>query len=565
MISVQEPFAEVVVPYGMQMGGRFFEIFNTLGIVFVPFIVIYLGTAFAARAKGADEGSWGVMAIKSIEVQFWAAAVVLWLFCIPWESGKNPVRNETFVCGYSQTNTAFGNLYKTRPKLNDSKTLNLIEGVDLPLALGFVNNLSVGISEGLSAQLTCAKSQSAVEAEMNKEFINIQNEPLVANLKSFSQQCFVPALERLSKAESDNASTIRDIYDFQGSTFFGQNVMNAYEGLHVRPQISRLTFNIRDTEYVPPIKGKYKPENYDPNSQFSYRTNYKTDKLAIKCKDAAFDYRLALVEEIERLYPEKVSLDHELASIAPKSKDKRPYRPTYEDVLGAYVHQAFLDSITGKRSIYANSPAMAERSNSNFFKDLKEVFTDSAETATSDTMGKLSDVIVTLGLAKEAPFKSAERANLYGTLPIYISLITACLYIGAPVVILLSGYKWNMAFNISFIIFYLAMCHYWLNVSYTITNIVWIIADSYYGEAHSLTSSYLAIHFIGYYSPFIVLTLWTAACTVAGLKLGPFFTSIFSGAAIAAAKHGQAVADAAGRKATGNNSGGGSGISPRQF
>lgn len=561
MILTQDSFAEIIIPYSINLGMTIFDIFNELGIVFIPMLVMFVYCFFEARSQGQDEGKPGPLLIKNVEVHFYSMCLALVVCVIPL-SGNQEVSNKSYVCGYAKSNTAMGDIYRSRPVLNDSNAWAATKEVKLPLLMGLFNNVSVGSSEAMSSQLSCSKDQAAILSEMNKDFIQLNDEPLIANIKEFANQCYQPALERIAKVTVEGNSTIARPYDDEANVFWGVNVNKAYTGNHtgVKPSPMPLFINIKNEEYVAPKKSFYYPSNYNStasNSNYSYNQKYQTDKLNVRCDSAAHDLKVLIDTKLKQIMPERIELEYKASSILPKEKNGVPYYVTEQDVTNKFIQQAFVDAYTGKRTIYQVTPAQAEIENENpIIKSFKYFWSRLTGTAEKPTnVG--TDMVAAIGMALENPFKSAERVNLYGMLPLFISVISAAVFIASPMLIVFSGYKWEMVFNIGFILFYLAMCHFWLNVAFMATNIIWLVSDSFYGGTEILTNSYLSLHYVGYSAPIIVLLVWTAACTMAGMKLAPFLIGIFTGAALAAAKAGQNVANKASMPQAPGKGGGG--------
>ncbi|QFT13377.1 conjugal transfer protein TraG N-terminal domain-containing protein [Vibrio sp. THAF190c] len=549
MILVQGTFAEIIIPYSASLSRTMFDIANELAIVFLPMLVIFVQCFLEARSQGQDEGQPGILIIKNLEVKFYSMVVVLVICVIP-SQGTQQVSNKTYVCGYSQTSSAMGDIYKARPVLNDTRTWLATRDVELPLLLGLFNNLSVGSSEALSSQLDCNKDQATILSEMNKDYIQLNDEPLIGNIKHFAKQCYQPALERIAEVTVDGSSTIAFPYDDESNVFWGVNLNKAYVSNHSGsvPAPMPLYIRIKNEEYVAPIQSYYYPANYSSgrsSTPYDYTQKYKTDELTVRCDSAAQDLRVLIATRLQQIMPERIELEFKSASLVPKDKNGALYNVTEQDVINRFTQQAFVDAYTGKRTIYQATPAQAEIENeSPIIKSLK-YFWNRVTGAVDDPTGLGTDMVAAIGLAMENPFKSAERVNLYGMLPLFVTIIMGAVLIASPMLIILSGYKWEMVFNIGFIFFYLAMCHFWLNVSFLATNIVWLIADSFYGGTEILTNSYLSLHYIGYSMPFIVLLVWTAGCTMAGMKLAPFLVGLFTGAALAAAKAGKDVSNKA--------------------
>ncbi|MGR5296963.1 hypothetical protein ACPV5U_19120 [Vibrio mediterranei] len=560
MILVQEQFGQVIIPFAINLGRTAFDVINGLGLVFIPFIAAFIRAFLESRAQGADEGPASVLAIKMLEKSMVGMLFVLIFFTIPAKYGEADVEFNRFQCGMGVGETAMDAIYNIVPNLEHVGKDIAQTKAALSMGMGLTNNVTIGIAESLSGSLTCPKDIAAIEAEVQKSYIAISDESLVANLKHFNDQCFSPALTRVAEGVAQGTSKLAYPYAATRNTFFGTNLYAAYQGVANSPSQSTMSMRIKDTEFVGTVDSRYKPSNYDSNARgysyvsgameasnkFSYNASHTTNNLIIDCQDAAQDYRSILQRYVETNHSDEIESIYKSSTVfpSPNDTDGSAYTKTRNDILDEYVHQAFLDAFSGKRFIVDTNPAIAKAEGTNFITSRlsRDGWLDWLNFIDpSKTVDIVKDTSVQVGFAVGNVFKAAERSNLYSTLPLFLTMLFAVLYVASPLLIWLSGFSMKLVFNLIFIQFYLAMGYYWLNVSYMMSNILWMLSESFYAS-WVMSSASMATHYMAYSMPFVVLIAWTAACTVAGLQLGPFLMGLFTVNAVAAAKAGSQIA-----------------------
>lgn len=541
MILVQEAFGEVTIPYGISLSNVLFDIFNETAIIFVPFIVALVVSITKARSQGLDEGSPAVLAIKLFEKSFYSMLFVLIFFALPWDSGKNEVVFKTHQCGGDST---LRPVYSNPDALNLAKQNIRIGHANLSLGMGLSNNITIGISETISGKTTCIPEMGAFEAKVNESYIKIEDENLISNLKQFNEQCYSSALSRLSSGTSKGGSALSFPYEKENNYFFGFNMVKAYQGTANLPRQMPLSYQIKGSEYSAPIKNEYKPENYDES--FGWMPG-KTNKLSIDCDEAAQDYKSELQFYIQNNLSDKVEKSLNSRKLFPQQTQAgAPKFIQQQDIVDAFVQQAFLDAVIGKRAIIEARPDVASKGSSGFMS----IFTLEHWKVATDSMLKnplststWNDIATGVGFALETRARASDRVNMYAVIPLVSSIILTIFYIASPIVLILSGYSWKMVYNQIFILFYLSMVPVILNISYIVSNLIYILSESFYGTFGMFSSAELSLDYLMYAIPIFFLIGWTAICVMAGLNIGPFLVSFFTGAAIAASKAGNQFFD----------------------
>lgn len=558
MILVQERFGTVLIPYGINIGNMLFEIFNSIGMVFLPFVYVIIVAYSTAKAQGLDEGSPAVLAIKLLEKSFYSMFAVMLLFAIPIGTSSTQISFKTHLCGASERSAfhaVLGNDDAVITAISNTQIGNPI----LPVGIGLINNMSVGIAETISSRVTCAPEIKALEAQLDEDLIDIGDAKLISNLKSFNEQCYVPALNRIREAKLRGDLALANPYREDYNYFFGFNTSAAYRAAESTSTRSELTMQISHLIYYPPVKNRYKPENFQESRSDWIRWGFNTQNLTIPCEDASQDYKDELLVFVRQNLSDEVEQSHKFRSLLPNAQG---LNTTLNDVENYYINQAFLDAVTGKKSIIEPSPDRPITGKA------KESF--SVAKFASDAFGMFfstetyRNLAISAGVGLEKRNLAAQRVNMYATIPLITSMLLAIIYAASPIVVILSGYSWKFVFNIGFTIFYLAMVPAILNVSYVVSGVLIILRHSFFASSTLWWQGEQAFLIMTELVPVIFLLGWTAACVIAGLNLGPFISTFFLGMAASAAKAGWQLTDSALNLARGAGKGAGKG-SKRQM
>ena len=557
MILVQERFGTVLIPYGISIGNMLFEIFNGIGMVFLPFVYVIIVAYSTAKAQGLDEGSPAVLAIKLLEKSFYSMFAVMLLFAIPMERSNNQVSFKTHLCGASEKSAFHPVLGNDRAIITATSNTQIGTPM-LPVGMGLINNMSVGIAETISSRVTCAPEVKALEAQLDEDLIDVGDAKLISNLKSFNEQCYVPALNRIRDAKLRGDLALATPYREDYNYFFGFNTNAAYRAAESTSTHSELTMQISHLLYYPTIKNRYKPENFQETSTDWFGRG-TTPELTIPCIDASQDYKDELLVFVRQNLADEVEQSHKFRSLLPNSQG---LNTTLNDVEEFYINQAFLDAATGKKSIVEPSPDRPITGKA------KESF--SIAKFASDAFGMFfstetyRNLAVSAGIGVEKRNLAAQRVNMYAIIPLITSMLLSIIYAASPIVVILSGYSWKFVFNIGFTIFYLAMVPAILNISYVVSGVLIILRHSFFASSTLWWQGEQAFLIMTELVPVIFLLGWTAACVIAGLNLGPFISTFFLGMAASAAKAGWQMTDSAVQLAKGKAGGSGKG-SKRQM
>ena len=533
MLLVQESLGQVVIPYGITIGNQIYDLLNDMGFLFIPFAAIFIGAFFVARAQGKDEGSPAVLAIKIAEQAFYSALAVMYFFMIPINQSSMDVSYKHFLCGQGITGTSVYEAMQNAPMTTKVYSQVVDKTPKLPIGWGVVNNLAVGTSESLSGAMTSCKSATAVQAKLDEAYIKVDNPSLEFNLLQFNQQCFSKAQDMwattLAKGQTNTSS--EKIFDRRSLQFFGTFMYKMYTQ-------GKFTMEIDEEQWSgTKPDANWKVGSWGKIGNYSFST-----KMTIPCEEAAQEYKSQILTYINGNEDLKAAMDRVVATntilAGEEIPGQSPVTSSASDVQGDYIHQAFLDTIMGKRGIFETTPRLAQIENQAWYSRLWTYISDTYDSLMSDD-NSLQKVMVYFGAGVELMPKAAEIVNLYIAAPIYVSLFLAIIYAATPLVVLLSGYSWRFVYNLILAHVFLAMIPYVLNISFAIVNIMLIFGESYYGGINKVGNvGSVLLLFMAKSVPLMTVTGWTMISGMFGLNLGAFITNIISTNGIAAGREG---------------------------
>ena len=201
-LITNEPSGLFLLPLGASLSNQVWQILDGLGLIFIPFAVIFISAFFTSRAQGKDEGSPAVLAIKLAEYSFWPMLIIMF-FCIIPVSGNINTSYKQFSCMDEPS-------VSTRMKVSvstASETALAAMGLSTtsapPMLFGIVHQLSTGINEALTSTLTCKKGASAVDVSQAIRTLAPSTPALKESINAFNNQCFLPVRREILKKMSE--------------------------------------------------------------------------------------------------------------------------------------------------------------------------------------------------------------------------------------------------------------------------------------------------------------------------------------------------------------------------
>ena len=238
--------------YGWAFAGVIRDILVDTGLIFLPFLIVLIGTWLHAHQMNVGEGADAAWMVRKMEVEFWSAVFVL-AFCF------TPV-------GTSLQNV---NLYYTPPATtvstapmkatgsgSDSTFDEAFAGVPQQIALPpwwfTVMSLSAGFNDAVRGGVSGGLSGLRQVEELARTAA-VENPALRAETQRFYNECYLPARSRYLSAErSPAAETALAAYGPADPDWIGSHVLqadpNLYPALHARSGVAAFPLDIGDRD-----------------------------------------------------------------------------------------------------------------------------------------------------------------------------------------------------------------------------------------------------------------------------------------------------------------------------
>lgn len=186
-----EPFTLMM---GFHMNNVGWKVFLESGLVFGPFIFMFLRNYLKAKTGGRDEGPLGDLLLNYIEADLYKMVAVL-VFCVIPVSSAGTVSSTSFASySCSARNLTSG---------NDLSDVSVIGGVTeksphVQLWWWLTHEVSTYVTNYMVANIPCAKDTRFAQVAFDASKIEDPKTQMFAN--EFYQQCFSPAMNDIVKS-----------------------------------------------------------------------------------------------------------------------------------------------------------------------------------------------------------------------------------------------------------------------------------------------------------------------------------------------------------------------------
>lgn len=536
-----------LLPLAQTMSLGVWDVINGLGLVFIPFLYIYVKSFFEARAQGLDEGSPSVLAIKLVEKSFIGYVVII-AFVLTPISGQFVVDHRQFSC---MDNPSLLNNDLAGAGSANSSALSAL-GVNLdtspPLYFGLIHQISTGFNEAALSQMTCQKGASANEVVETMKRLIPKTETMAESINSFNQRCYRVAHNKATDAQAENKTinaqtNTKYNWSFQQPDYAASSgiIDSAYKGTLVAGQVNDpLYMEVPDTWFDTSDRGN--------NVRCSILAENLYDEIEKDLRsDSEYD------DDAERM----------LAFASMFNPSLTPAEVTHDMVI-----KVFENAVTQQRSQQSRWRE-GEKNYTSIIGDFSrdeidrarerlmsgEAFDDVGQSA----MNVVTETVVNLGGLITTMSESAKSYAVTLILPMIITIMQSVMLIALPILIVMSGYSWGFIYNWTLLYFSITMAPFWMNVGIQIETILLSMSnysDSLWSHAMNVASSVESgytngkaeMYIIGgTAATFVYLTpiIWVMLVQIIGNIAGSAFMNMVSGAAIV----GQTGADLAQNKA----------------
>lgn len=184
---------------GLHMNNVGWKLFVESGLVYAPFILMFLKNYIKAKTSGKDDGPLGDLLLNFVEADLYKMVAVLVFCVIPMSSsGTNSTSFKSYSC--TARNLTEDN------KLKDASVIGGVTELTPKVQLWWwlTHQVSTYITNYMVANVPCADDFRFAQTAFDSSKIEDTNTQMFANV--FYEQCFSPAMNHIVKSGNvDNA------------------------------------------------------------------------------------------------------------------------------------------------------------------------------------------------------------------------------------------------------------------------------------------------------------------------------------------------------------------------
>ncbi|MGR5347516.1 hypothetical protein [Vibrio mediterranei] len=525
-----------LIPFGVTLWGNAWELLNETNVIFIPLIIVIVREVFDARAQGADEGNASVLCLKRVEMHAWGQLCALMLFVIPMGSQPNYVYKQFSCTANPSIVSGVANVNQMTPASGLTGGGNVLGVSNVSPLMGALNNFGAALSNTLIGTLPCDQGVDVSQVTAHIDQIQPKNDSHKEALYEFGKQCYVRALERYRIA-ANNKELLLDQLD--------------YSALELQKGYSL---------FMSPDYKKIYADNHIANGNvplFMETGNYwfidSERNSTITCTEAA-----ETIHNLHKLHL-KESFRHSQFSGGSQygggagSAAEYPLKKfvayfqqfgsaSEEDVVNDLSHYLFVKEYNSKVS-GVDTPSLEDPSASGKaawqVQTMRQIAANSGYKEGRDAPEVLQGAAVFMGTIF-AGVSESVRAYAGVTYVPLISTMLQCLLLAVfPIAVVISGYKFKIAWGLMVTYFGLSLVPFWLNVGMYLASVF-----SSYSTLPGINTSVDQMKVVGYIFVYTAPVIWMALIQslggVAGNTLaqmsGSAMSAVMSGAAVGASQ-----------------------------
>lgn len=533
-----------LIPFGASLNLDSWDMMNALGLAFVPFIVLYIKSAFEARSQGADEGSWGVLALKNIEKGFVGYVFVIAIFLTPIDSTLT-VKHAQYSCLDNPSLATSGD--KDISKASDSilKALN-IRGDSLAQGVGLLHSVSLGINNAMIAGMSC--SRGAMKGDVTEILASMipKTETVYESIKAFDHGCYSVAKGNARAALARNEQFLVDPQKLEGWAF------------HPAPWAEPLMTAVYDNNYIKgKVTGRGKLYLEAPNTWFNSAQRGKT----LKCSTLAKDLYNKIESDMMK-YEDFNENEKKILNYTKLFNAKAGQALIRHDLVNAIYASAtsgggasktrWLDAESNSffSSWFGSSTAEKEAWDEGIAKFNNKLEGD------FNLMSSASNVMVGVGSLFADITESAKGHAVTMILPIMIVMSKAVLITALPLLTVISGYSFKFIYHWCLLYFAISLVPFWLSVGMHLETMLLSMSDyqaSIIQQAGDIVSGngvdVFLISSTAATFKYLIPVIWIMLVQMIGNISGSSFMNMVAGAAVAGQSGASVAIERAGKTA----------------
>ncbi|MBD0788215.1 hypothetical protein HUO09_17810 [Vibrio sp. Y2-5] len=537
-----------IMPLAVTMQNAAYSLFNELGIIFIPFTVVIVQTFFAVRASGADDGSPAVMFIKLLEKEFITKFFILFVAVMPI---SHTAATFTYKQYSHQTTPSVFKPNATATQLAPTSAYSSVLGKgQVPLIVGLINNMALGLSNSLTASIACTPTsgksdgciQDVTQTKLAEALITVQSNNASTRkvVTEFERVCHAPAIERYLTAKQmvDDTSLYTGAYPNNSNSKYGFNstlMKGVYQGSIGVDSSNNYDQMTIDTSDIWPTSIS-KKENV--KCQDAARVIWSVLWSELKQKEAYNDYYAPLmtawIEMFSRYSGDSTSPKEMIATEATAQNEfvNAMYINSYNE---SFTEYNFLNSVDG--FVFRANRFLADHGINIEIPFLPGILSG---LFSHDTEGLLEDGNVggyALQIAKNAIHLYANITGAVGAytkyeiliriMPVLIQTAVGSIVMFSPIIIVLSGYNPKVTYRVLLMMFGVLTSTYVFELGLVLGNTILQAATDFsfrinaIGSRSDSVEESLAV-WLGLALPVVMVLLWNIALQIAGTMNFPF-------------------------------------------
>ncbi|PSU31674.1 hypothetical protein [Photobacterium lutimaris] len=540
---ISEPTGLFILPFMITLGANAWNLFNELGIIFIPFALAILSAIMKARTMGKDAGSPAMMSIKLVERSYIVMLPALLIATAPVNMGGTPTYTyRQYACADVPSIISNAtNVSDLRPNSNFSD----MYGNDRPsLLMGLTHELSTVINGVSIGFLNCATGENAHEIAEILSKAEIKNKLVFDMVRDFDNQCYQEAVTRLNTYKRNNVAMNIDFdlppYNTPAALAFDSiAVQQLYNGgIRSGGADSQLYFNTNS-----------RWPSHDPNDS------------VVTCNVAVNDVRTLILDEVDenlQHWRNMLSNDRDIETYAARIASFRNQSGgldtnlTTNDGLNEIIRTAYQNTATSWASDFIVSYDVFaddnERNRSRMAIYQSEVVPEREpyEAANREAMRGINTdtgpigTLEYLGLAFSSMGESIRSSMLQRTLPVGATLLQGFIFMTVPIIFVIAGYNGMVISRVLLFYFSLAMIPFWLQLGDLFESvIVYLISDFSDGINIENEVAKQSMIYIGLALKVLAIGAWFTFMQTLGIRATTMATAAIMASATSAASAAQ--------------------------
>lgn len=517
-----------LLPLGTTLNLTAWDTFNELGLVFLPFMVLFVASWAKAFTQGADEGSAGVLIIKYTEKGFYLYIAVIMIFLTPI-SNKIDVSYRQYSC--LDNPSISSNAMKDINKASDSVLASLgIHSDSIPLGLGFLHNVFNGINGAAISQMSCSKGAS--KSEVSRIVANSipKTESTYLSAREFNEKCYTVAKNviRRDLATNKEFKNPQDVsekngWGFKPANWGSQLMMDVYDNVHLKAggDLSGvLTMEVPDTWFDATARGSNAKCSVLAESLYSKLESDMTSSSTY----AENEKRVLAYTQMFNPKSTKETVKHDLVNII------------FDNAVNGDASQQLLwsDAQTSKNVAASLGIATPTTEGEQYLKNMEQF-----ENKEMSIMNSFSNVVVSIGSVFANIEESAKGLAVAMMLPTMVVMTKVVLLGSFPLLVVISGFSGKFIYNWILLYFAISLVPFWINVALQFETMLLSMSD--YSESitvhldNIMEQNGVNIYLVSSTAAtfvYLLPTIWIMLIQIIGNVGGSAFMNMVAGAAV---------------------------------